>query len=86
MSPTPPDLSEFQALSNSHPTACVIARSRAQLGKRDRENLDHALTLKDDEGEYVVSNNAIARWLKGKSLAGRDGAVHKHRDGGCCCA
>jgi hypothetical protein len=81
-----PDLSEFYAIASAHPDVCVIARSKAQLKGKDRVNLEEALTRMDDEGAYVVGHSTIARWLKNNGLPGRDDAVRKHREGGCCCA
>ena len=82
---TKPDLSEFLALGNHHSTTCIVAISRAQLSERDRVNLDEALARKDADGRFIVSENSISIWLKGKGLGGRWQAVKKHRSGGCCC-
>ncbi len=81
-----PDLSEFLALSSKHPDACIIARSLARLGAKDRVNLLEALNRKDDDGRFVVSESAIATWLRSKELGGRAQAVKKHRNESCLCA
>lgn len=82
---TKPDLSEFLALGNGQPTTCIVAISRAQLNKRDQINLDGALMRKDADGRFVVPDNSISKWLKGRGLGGRADAVKKHRNGDCCC-
>lgn len=79
--PRKPDLSEFLKLSKPKRPPCKVGTALAVLTDDEQAKLQAALAT--DQG--IITNAAVAEWLKARGHQVHAATVTSHRKGACSC-